>query len=544
MPRFLFFFLLATSLFAQSTPSPDNAYVTTDDGSVLYFVSNFELRGSAGATMSPKMFKADKTGFSLVVKIPYAPKSFYAILEPRVSGDGSVVGYVATQGCGNSCNLYYPDQGYQTTLQYPGGAPPITLPYYCQISRNAMYALCVTAAPALQEVVVVNLSNMQMSAPQMTACHGKNLITADGRALAWDKKQIVLFSSMGQQTIATDAFGCPVISDDGSMIVYPSHQGMVAYTVSNGTTRSLTPVCSVCNLQSPNAITNDGRQVLAGNALFPTDGSGSIAVNTSYGASEILSGDGTTLYEDLTKIDVASGKVTILSTPTPQIFPQGIWVAGSYYLVSGVNLTSTSASAASFPGPTNLAGVQILVNGTAVPLLYVSPGSVAFQLPFETPHQSTLEVLADTGSPFVQGVIDLVLGTFRPYQLGSAINENFTSLITQSNPANPGDVVNFYVTGMGAVTTAVTDAVPAPASPLPLLASPITVSYKTTPLKIYYAGLAPGLIGIYQVTVETPTQVPQPPDGSGPTVILLDIQLNPPQSAAPFLLQLWMNPNQ
>jgi uncharacterized protein (TIGR03437 family) len=541
MPRALFCLFITLPLFGQSRPSPADSYATTDDGSQLYFVSNFVLRGSNGETTAPKLFKYDGANFSLAVQVPYIPgpeNNFYALLSPRISGDGSVVGYVATGGCGNSCDVV---GGYQTTLRFPGAAAPLTLPYYCQISRNARYALCVTAESSLQQVGIVNLSTMQMSAPQLTACHGRNLITSDGRALALDGQQVVLFSATSVQEIATDSYDCPVISDDGSVIAYPSHRGVIAYDVATGTTAALTPACGICNSQSPGAITNDGARVLVGGTLIRTDGGGSAAVDPDPGNAYILSGNGLVAYSGLSRIDIGSGVVTQLAQPTPQIFPQGIWVPGSYYLVQGQDLSTTSASATSFPCPTTLAGLQVFVNGTAVPLISASPTSVAFQLPWETPYNASLQLAANTGSQFVQGPLQLLLAPFSPLQQGSAINENFTAVITQSNPANPGDVVTFYLSGLGAVTAAVPDGLPTPASLLPVLASAITVSYGTTPLKIYYAGLAPGLIGIYQLTVQTPAQVPKT---ALPVPVNLGLQLSPPQSVVPYNLMVWMNPNQ
>jgi hypothetical protein len=193
MPRALLLFLTPILFFGQSTqPSPADAFATTDDGSQLYFISSLVLRGSTGESTTPKLFKYASGTFSLVAQVPYSNPggnvSYWDFLEPRVSGDGNVSGYVATQGCGNSCNLSA-GQGYLTTLQLPGSATPITLPYYCQISRNAQFALCVTAEPSLQQVAIVNLPTMQMSVPQSTVCHGKNLITSDGRALAWNQQQ-------------------------------------------------------------------------------------------------------------------------------------------------------------------------------------------------------------------------------------------------------------------------------------------------------------------------------------------------------------------
>src|SRR5438034_1285892 len=44
----------------------------------------------------------------------------------------------------------------------------------------------------------------------------------------------------------------------------------------------------------------------------------------------------------------------------------------------------STGSYTSTPLPTSLNGVSVAVNGATVPLLYVSPGQINFQLPYET----------------------------------------------------------------------------------------------------------------------------------------------------------------
>ena len=39
----------------------------------------------------------------------------------------------------------------------------------------------------------------------------------------------------------------------------------------------------------------------------------------------------------------------------------------------------------------------------------------------------------------------------------------------------------------------------------------MTVNFGTTPLEVVYAGLAPGLIGIYQLSVRLPLTIPKNP---------------------------------
>jgi uncharacterized protein (TIGR03437 family) len=184
----------------------------------------------------------------------------------------------------------------------------------------------------------------------------------------------------------------------------------------------------------------------------------------------------------------------------------------------------------------------VKINGTAVPLISVSPTSVSFQIPWEMPDiNTTVELDTSVTSQLTEGPQPLYLAAYAPYVLAPPFTEDFSAENSFSNPANPGDIVNFYMTGLGPVSPAAIDSVPA--SSLSTITTPITVSYGSTPLRIYYAGLAPGLIGIYQLTVQTPAQVAA--NGkSGPASVQLDLQQSPPQAVVGVLLDVWMNTNQ
>jgi uncharacterized protein (TIGR03437 family) len=160
------------------------------------------------------------------------------------------------------------------------------------------------------------------------------------------------------------------------------------------------------------------------------------------------------------------------------------------------------------------------------------------------PGSATLDLVTTVQSQFVAPPLALQISSYSPVLEANAITEDFSAVITNSNAASPRDIVNFYLTGLGSVVPAGIDSTPSPASPLPLLANPITISYSSMPLHIYYAGLAPGLIGIYQVTVQTPSQVTAIPHVSGPRFVGLSVQSSSQQSAVPFTLGVWMNPNQ
>jgi uncharacterized protein (TIGR03437 family) len=120
-----------------------------------------------------------------------------------------------------------------------------------------------------------------------------------------------------------------------------------------------------------------------------------------------------------------------------------------------------------------------------------------------------------------------------------AISLDFSQVNSPTYPAKPGDIVNFYLTGLGAVAPTVADGALSPSNPLPRLVNPVTVSSGSTPLTVFYAGLAPGQIGIYQLTVQTPLEVVGNPlfPNRGPVYVFMTLN-------SYALPAVWMIPNQ
>ena len=100
-------------------------------------------------------------------------------------------------------------------------------------------------------------------------------------------------------------------------------------------------------------------------------------------------------------------------------------------------------------------------------------------------------------------------GVFSQSQNGigaaSASHADF-SLVTNANPARPGETILVYLTGLGSVSPAIADGVPAPtAEPLARASDAnISVRMQGRPAAITYAGLAPGFVGLYQINVTIP----------------------------------------
>jgi len=225
----------------------------------------------------------------------------------------------------------------------------------------------------------------------------------------------------------------------------------------------------------------------------------------------------------------------------PFINPLEIWNAanfapitnavapGEFVSIFGTNLASTTQTAQNFPLPTNLGSVQVMVNGVAAPIDYVSATQINFVMPFATPifsfaqfqvingsMPSNMVTLYTSGS--APGVFSLTSNSgknFAPAVGPAAVTHADGSLVTQASPAVAGETLVLYVTGLGAVSPPVADGAAAPSNPLSrAVDTSIGIDIEdqnfnryTSP-SISYAGLAPGFAGLYQINFVVPTGVP------------------------------------
>ena len=89
---------------------------------------------------------------------------------------------------------------------------------------------------------------------------------------------------------------------------------------------------------------------------------------------------------------------------------------------------------------------------------------------------------------------------------GAVLHNADYSVVTASHPAQPGETVLVYVSGLGAVSPTVADGTAAPGSPsYSLDTNTITVYIGGQSVTPAYSGLAPGFAGLYQLNVQVPT---------------------------------------
>ncbi len=199
------------------------------------------------------------------------------------------------------------------------------------------------------------------------------------------------------------------------------------------------------------------------------------------------------------------GRSAILHSFYPQI---GAAVApGNLVQILGSDLAA-SETTATFPAPTTLGGVTVLVGGRPAPLLYVSPTQINAQLPFGLVTETSHAVLVASGTALATPQT----ASLNSVQPGIASDADATALarhadgspVTASNPALPGQTIQIYLAGLGPTTPDVPAGAVAPADPPALVREPVTVTVNGSAAATAFVGLAPGLVGVYQIDFTVP----------------------------------------
>lgn len=192
---------------------------------------------------------------------------------------------------------------------------------------------------------------------------------------------------------------------------------------------------------------------------------------------------------------------------------------GELLTLYGANLAPSLAVAPGVPFPTTLNGVQVTINGQAAPIYYVSPGQVSVIVPYENPYSvAAIQVYNGAPSNVVTAFVDKTsAGLFTQNAAGygdAALIHNATGLpVTELNPAQPGEYVQAFVTGLGAVFPAVADGAAGPTTNLSYSQYFSTTASQNliaayvggVSAPVVFAGLAPGLAGLYQIDLQIPT---------------------------------------
>ena len=190
---------------------------------------------------------------------------------------------------------------------------------------------------------------------------------------------------------------------------------------------------------------------------------------------------------------------------------------GTILSLYGTNLAQGTQSG-SLPLPTTLLGtsVEVQVNGRAyaAPLFFVSAGQINAQLPYEaTGNGVQIRVKTAAGA---SGWVSINVAARAPRVLtvnmagnGAPILQHHADykLVSADYPAMAGEIVTLYLVGLGATSPVTVSGAAAgdgsPGKPLNTVAD-VSVKVGNETAEVFFAGLTPYLVGLYQVDFRVP----------------------------------------
>jgi uncharacterized protein (TIGR03437 family) len=201
--------------------------------------------------------------------------------------------------------------------------------------------------------------------------------------------------------------------------------------------------------------------------------------------------------------------------------------------------------ATSLPLQTTMDGIQVLVNGKAAPIYYVSPTQINFEIPIDaSTGDGTVQVVRNSQNGNLGYVnINTRVPRFIVYGGGYGIitkSDGFTLTGTPATqPVKAGDTIVIYALGLGPTSPVVPSGTASPTSPLATVPGTTQVCFgvespfhQAPCATASFSGLSPNFVGLYQVNVTIPTGIP-----SGNSTMLLLLVDNVSSTPVPLAVQ-------
>jgi uncharacterized protein (TIGR03437 family) len=243
----------------------------------------------------------------------------------------------------------------------------------------------------------------------------------------------------------------------------------------------------------------------------------------------------------LLRVDVVSGSVTELNPSVPPVNYllafSGDSVPDPFGFVGSFSFIGSSPQVAPGELVYTQSNVDVLdENNVALPLVAATSSMKTYEIPWEAPLTSAVTMRVHESLSVFESVVITKVAEAAPqfyYQpalcdssngsicneIPVAAHEDFSSLVTFANPAHSGEIIHLYLTGLGRVSPNIATGAPAAAGFVYTVQTPVTCSFtnydstlpggsSSIPVEVLFAGLAPGYVGINQVSVRIPSGVP------------------------------------
>jgi uncharacterized protein (TIGR03437 family) len=284
---------------------------------------------------------------------------------------------------------------------------------------------------------------------------------------------------------------------------------------------------SVLNLNIENVFTpasklqnSIGFQTVNGTPLTGTMNIGltNIMITPPSGTATALSSANAATLGDVSTNGAEVG-VTYASVPVataPPTVPSGAVLNAASFAVGAPVAPGSIATVFGSGFGSSTAGVSVLAGGIAAPLFAVYPGQINFQVPWQLGGQTqvplTVTSADSTSAPIMIPLASQAPGIFELNSAGqaAALIAGTTSIVAPSGtypgsiPAQPGQYVTIYCTGLGSVTNQPQTGAPASSTTLSYTSGPVTASIGGVNALVSFAGLSPGFLGLYQVNLQIP----------------------------------------
>ncbi|MBM3812277.1 MAG: hypothetical protein FJW20_11670 [Acidimicrobiia bacterium] len=180
--------------------------------------------------------------------------------------------------------------------------------------------------------------------------------------------------------------------------------------------------------------------------------------------------------------------------------------------IFGARLSQGERVAVRLPLPVRMNAVEARLDGRAVPLFFTSGGQINLQIPFAVeagPHDLSVSNAGSESRVIRVNVAAVAPAIFSLSQGGSGQG----AVLVAGQLAGPGgraaragEVIEIYCTGLGAVDSPPRAGEAATGIVRTVQRPEVTIGGVRA--EVVFAGLAPGLVGVYQVNVRVPANAP------------------------------------